>query len=389
MDLLRSCYSTKIRPYSDSDNEVEVDWFFCKPDAVVFPGQHCFGSLNWWDGLEAPVGPGEVYGELRPWRDGSADPFYQGQKFCGNLSQFAGGASTSDTPLSVNGDGVPQCCIGLPGGLQIGGQGSFAVRSGGIMLGGEGKFEVRSGGLALGGQGSFWPSQGGLALGGQGSFWPSQGGLALGGDRGPVRRRQKTDAFVTQTGTATINNAWPFATVTGDLLVAVVITSSTGVCTITPPAGWSSIAAITLNNLTMQMFFLPNAAAQTTTGNFVATRAGASIILHLLTAEYFGARTFAVSDHNGNHSGHSATMSSGSITAPFATQELCVCGMADLNRTIGNPSNGWGAIVVNNNHPPCVAMVDYTPANTSIPTANLTLSVAADWVTEWITFFHA
>jgi hypothetical protein len=68
-------------------------WFFCKPEAKVFPGPHRFSSLIWEGGRELQLTTGEVPGGHKYTK--GALPFivgFEGQKFCGNLSDFREGA---------------------------------------------------------------------------------------------------------------------------------------------------------------------------------------------------------------------------------------------------------------------------------------------------------
>jgi len=71
MDLVRSCYTTTMRFYADSADEVPVRWYFCAPDADIFPGYTLFGSGNWASEKIDWQGPGEAAWRPREYSDGS------------------------------------------------------------------------------------------------------------------------------------------------------------------------------------------------------------------------------------------------------------------------------------------------------------------------------
>jgi hypothetical protein len=110
MDLLRSCYSTKMRFFLDSDVEVPVRWFFCDDKAKIFPAHHLFGSGNWAKEKTGWPGPGEVEGEPRPWSPGAIVAGFKGQHFCGPLAGFTEGTNFPGIPLHADKDGNCACC---------------------------------------------------------------------------------------------------------------------------------------------------------------------------------------------------------------------------------------------------------------------------------------
>jgi hypothetical protein len=71
VDFLRSCYTTKIRPYSDSNDEVQIRWFFVdETTRPVLGFPTAFVSRNWLRDKTVPHKVGEVIGD-REWADGS------------------------------------------------------------------------------------------------------------------------------------------------------------------------------------------------------------------------------------------------------------------------------------------------------------------------------
>jgi hypothetical protein len=77
MDMLRSCYSTKMKFFKDSDLEIPVRWYFCDDAAQAFPAHHLFASAN-WDSLPGGTNHvGEVVGAPRPYNDGLMPRFLE------------------------------------------------------------------------------------------------------------------------------------------------------------------------------------------------------------------------------------------------------------------------------------------------------------------------
>jgi hypothetical protein len=110
MDLLRSCYTTKMRFWRDAATEVGVRWFFCAPDAEVFPYDTVFGSGNWASDRFDWPGPGEVLGAARDWSNGALPGELLGKKFCGPLEAYTRGATTDMPALEANVQGICCCC---------------------------------------------------------------------------------------------------------------------------------------------------------------------------------------------------------------------------------------------------------------------------------------
>jgi len=73
--MLRSCYTTLIRPYSDSNDTVRIRWFFVD-DGKPLPFPTVFGSRNWLRDKTREYPLGEVKGADRDWADGSKPPWF-------------------------------------------------------------------------------------------------------------------------------------------------------------------------------------------------------------------------------------------------------------------------------------------------------------------------
>lgn len=110
MDLLRSCYETEMRFWSDSSLSIPVRWFFADADAKIFPGHHRFASGNWASDRDNWPGPGEVLGAPRTWSNGNLIGNLPGRKFCGPRAAFEDGASLADPALYAGENGVACCC---------------------------------------------------------------------------------------------------------------------------------------------------------------------------------------------------------------------------------------------------------------------------------------
>lgn len=153
VDLVRSCYTTKVKAFTDCDFETEIYWYFCEPGAKPFPEMHRFASLNNASQNLIDTRPGEVLGAPRPWRDGSAPRFALGDHFCGPLEYFVHGQKVTAPPLERTRQDVADCCIRIQtggGGLLFDGR-SIRGKRGGLLFDGSGKVLRSTGGLTFGG----------------------------------------------------------------------------------------------------------------------------------------------------------------------------------------------------------------------------------------------
>lgn len=111
VDYLRSCYATNMRFFSDNPEiKTPVVWYFVVAAPLGF--RTVFGSGNWASSkTEEWPGVGEVWGDARPWRSGTAPADYQGLGYCGTPDMFAAGVPAPPVPpVPVRDNGAPVCC---------------------------------------------------------------------------------------------------------------------------------------------------------------------------------------------------------------------------------------------------------------------------------------
>ncbi len=108
MDLLRSCYDTKMRFYSAEPGTLtDVKWYFAPHGAKILPFRHRFGSLNWAPRRDLPTTLGENKSSPRPYSKGADTTGFAGQGSCTLGSKwFAGVPNRPAFPHPVN------CCDG-------------------------------------------------------------------------------------------------------------------------------------------------------------------------------------------------------------------------------------------------------------------------------------
>ena len=112
VDLLRSCYETDMRFFTDDTRTTRVQWYFVDDPGNVLPFPTAFYSRN-WDDLRPDTDPvlGEQPGASRPWRDGTPQfPVAAGSDACGTAAQFLDGEADPGPPPPVNVYGGPACC---------------------------------------------------------------------------------------------------------------------------------------------------------------------------------------------------------------------------------------------------------------------------------------
>lgn len=136
---------------------VPVRWYFVPEGTPWLPIPHQFGSTNWEPEGYSPVGIGERWDSLRPWRDGSIDwRIDPPKRFCGKPDWWDLGVPLGTPPLVLSNSGQADCCI----------DGS------GIRVGGESRVEYLeplAGGTELGATSYVWPIElvaGGFESGG-------------------------------------------------------------------------------------------------------------------------------------------------------------------------------------------------------------------------------
>jgi hypothetical protein len=130
MDLLRSCYRSKMRLFSDRpDVLTDGQWFWCPDGAKPIPFMNRFVSQSQdYKHLEGSPAVGEYRGR-GAWLNGACPPQYTGTHFCGEVEAWQNGILYADRPgLPIGEDGYPSCCPHLPmHGAELGLQGSAPV----------------------------------------------------------------------------------------------------------------------------------------------------------------------------------------------------------------------------------------------------------------------
>lgn len=115
VDMLRRCYSTKIRPFFDSPAVAEIQWYRVKAETPPMPEGTIFTSLNYLDPWDWDDGPGEVNKE-RTWLPG-VDPYNLPEvgNPAGPLIYFREGAPVMAAgSLDRDFRGCPSSCSKLP-----------------------------------------------------------------------------------------------------------------------------------------------------------------------------------------------------------------------------------------------------------------------------------
>jgi len=115
MDLMRSCYKSKMRPYLDRpDVEIAGEWQFCLPGAKPLPFPHRFGSQIWdWHNTYCNPAIGEATG-FDGYASAAVNAKLTGEKFCGREEYLRFGSPFDAARIATDCDGLPLCCITDP-----------------------------------------------------------------------------------------------------------------------------------------------------------------------------------------------------------------------------------------------------------------------------------
>lgn len=133
--MLRTGYTTRVRPWKDAPGDVEIRWYKSPPGATELGVPSLFRSLHWESHPYLFAnGLGEVFNEPVKVYPHKAPPFVTGLKHCGSDEDFASGGlfDTSLPPVTRDADGIMACCRPVLGGVVIDGQG--AAPPGGVEL---------------------------------------------------------------------------------------------------------------------------------------------------------------------------------------------------------------------------------------------------------------
>jgi hypothetical protein len=127
MDLIRSCYRTKMR-LQDGSDPVSVTWMFADKNADFIGVPTPFGSANWNLGEELRFDAylGEQSG-TRPWSNGQRDAGLVGKRLCFPVDYFRNGTPAGEViEKSLDRAGIPLCCEteeDQAGGVWVSGEG--------------------------------------------------------------------------------------------------------------------------------------------------------------------------------------------------------------------------------------------------------------------------
>lgn len=127
--MLRTGYVARVRPFADSDQDVEIRWYKCPPGAKALGVPSLFRSNHWeshpylW-----AAGKGERFNSVSKVYPYRAPPGVTGQHRCGTDKDFAEGGTRNEfiPPYPRADDGIAECCRPPLGGLEIYGQGATA-----------------------------------------------------------------------------------------------------------------------------------------------------------------------------------------------------------------------------------------------------------------------
>jgi len=112
MDVARTCFIQKVRPWSDSNETIYIRWYVAKPGAKIFDGTTCFGSPV-WDNMEGGYNPvtGVLAGPEKPIYNRGSNVFRPpGLHYHGTPSDFfRGNLYATRVPFDGN---PPGMCMG-------------------------------------------------------------------------------------------------------------------------------------------------------------------------------------------------------------------------------------------------------------------------------------
>ena len=332
------------------------------PDPILIGDQQCL-EVGFSE-HEAPAS--YLFGvPTRCWRDlphsgglagGGVGIF--GLTWKGGLAGGGGGRGQVTGGGLAGGGGLPRVLHG--GGLAGGGLGKGQLAGGGLAGGGLGKGQLAGGGLAGGGLGKGQLAggglygaarqPGGLAGGGLGRAHIGAGGLAGGGAGSaavpkPISIVQHKSGGTSGTGTASLSLTWTVQTTAGNQLVAIVHTragSGSVKPTISAPAGWT-LAIDSPNDIQRcACYYLENAAAEASTGNFIGTLSGVLVNLVVAVVEVAGLKLSGTLDKALATNGVGTAPSTAATGTLAQAKELIVAGFSSNGLgTFSAPTNGF------------------------------------------------
>lgn len=129
VDMVRRPYRTKVRPFRDSEDELDLHWYPVPEGTPTLPYPSLISSLDWSPDPWEVEGVGEVYGEPRKF-DGWGRLFLSPPGgIHGTRQDFEEGGlkDSSAPPLARNPDGLPVECAGADDGMLMGGTSRIAT----------------------------------------------------------------------------------------------------------------------------------------------------------------------------------------------------------------------------------------------------------------------
>lgn len=193
----------------------------------------------------------------------------------------------------------------------------------------------------------------GSAIGNVAPSWAqatATGSTLLAGITAKRRVRIVQAPALSSSSTTSVSNTWAQATVNGNCLIAVVFVAALGTMpTITPPAGWTSRAAVTIDPFgggemeRLEIFVRENSAVRsgTETFTFNVDCLGSQLGLY----EYEGVATATAFDQSATASGTgTTTASTGTTGATTQRDELLFCSLVSDKGFSGNPTGGFSIV---------------------------------------------
>lgn len=315
------------------------------------------------------------------------------------------GDHDADQPTALIAGLDIRCWTNRPpwGGLAGGGESVARIETRGGLAGGGSSvfFQSAAGGLAGGGSSHARPmkggllaglGKGGLAGGGKSHFQVTQGGLKGGGASDtylrPMQLLQTKTGSAGGTTSANLSLAWPTTTKQGSLLVAAVSTRGTG-NTVTAPAGWqiAYTGSRGTDPFRQTIFYLPNAAPQSSTGNFtVNASAGAKIAA--VVVEVTDVLHTNPLDAAATNQGNGGTVQTAATGTLAQSNEIVIAGLCwTLASSATAPTNGFtiaGQVVDAVNV--IDALLSYKIVSSNASTSTGVTVSAADWVFNIVSF---
>lgn len=141
-DLIRRPYTTKMRPFKDSDLEVDIVWYPAKPGAPCLAVPSVVCSLDWWKheselGIFTGYKVGEVPDRPRTYNGEKVKPLADGTHRCGTDEMFHDGAAFDpNVNRPKRPDGLPTCCGDVVPGVAVGGKAPTTWAYGGVGVNG-------------------------------------------------------------------------------------------------------------------------------------------------------------------------------------------------------------------------------------------------------------